>query len=325
MERLKPGQEISVHKKHQSPGINPANPIISKGVDLFVRRVEKKILIPLQPNYEDGFRDKFVEVIEDSDVLPVAVITHQSHSDCISAAKLSKDLTTLANQHRYPEEEFRGYMLSVAASMQSGHQNIVVQQYFETTKSIASKYNLRLQTYVRQKDENQYGISRSKNIQFSRELARIINKQEDRQADGLIFFPEGTMEGGRKVIEGTKKGQINGMQELDWESIHKLIKGIEERGRKVVIIPVGTHGEFRISNPSNKNYPTARVLKQLYNPLNIPRESILSVNVGMPMTYSEIKEILAKQGIEPNPQNIGEYVGRTIAKLLPLEARGVYA
>jgi len=121
---------------------------------------------------------------------------------------------------------------------------------------------------------------------------------------------------------------INGLREFNCKSFHGLVNSTElKHHRKVIIIPVGSYGAFDIFDPGYHSYPTLKVLKELVrsNP-----KSLLTVKVGLPVSYDDIvlkarKEALKQNGSEEiNSRNIDHEFGSMLAVLLPPGAQGYY-
>lgn len=299
-------------------------PAVVKGSEIFMHLAERNILGPIKPEYPEDFEDACAKLMKDSSVVPILISNHEGHADGAATAIISRDLAQIVNTVRTPETAFRGIMLTIASSIETAHQSIFLQQCTRQAKIRLPKYSLSTQAYTRDKDRREYKMT-SKNYGYTEKLMKIISGDEQREADGLAFFVEGTVEGGRRIKEGENKGQIKGMQEINWSRLDILIKTIIRHKKKAVIIPYGSYGAFNILDPDHKNLPTLRAIRAITS-LQVPKKSLLTVRVGMPIEYSEmIRQIQEQRGQETTLKDIGNHVGRIIANLLPEEARGVYA
>jgi hypothetical protein len=219
-------------------------------------------------------------------------------------------------------------MLTVAASIESAHQNIFLQQSIRRAKGVLYKrYHLPLGDYARKKDVEKYQIDpQTINRDFAEKTRNIMAGNEERIADGYAYYVEGTVEGGRRIKEGENKGQTKGTQKIDFESYEPLIKRAQLRNhRKVVIITVSSDGASEILDPDQANIkPSRKAIMTVANPLPA-RKSLLTVKVGDPIFYDDIvKQIEEKTGKEATTEEIGDEIGRRISSGLPPEKRGYY-
>jgi hypothetical protein len=303
-------------------------PFIAAGSAVFVPLVERNIVKPINPEYSEGFENAFMELAKDPSILFIIMSNHTGHADAAGTAVVSKQLTELANRVRPPENQFRGFMLTVAASIESAHQNIFLQQSIRRAKGVLYKrYHLPLGDYARKKDVEKYQIDpQTINRDFAEKTRNIMAGNEERIADGYAYYVEGTVEGGRRIKEGENKGQTKGTQKIDFESYEPLIKRAQLRNhRKVVIITVSSDGASEILDPDQANIkPSRKAIMTVANPLPA-RKSLLTVKVGDPIFYDDIvKQIEEKTGKEATTEEIGDEIGRRISSGLPPEKRGYY-
>lgn len=285
-------------------------------------RMESKVVKTMTPEFPEGFEEIFRKEMEDEDTIPIPVFSHQGHMDAASTAVLSKRLTYLANKVR--AGRFPGFRLIVAASIRAGHQGLLLKQVLiQAEKDRLPKYFLHFLDFVRPKDVEEYGMKPNR-FSFMRELIKAVENRE-----GIEIFPEKSVEGGRRKTEGRSEDDIKGMQPLDSENLHTIIQTVLKLNKKVLIIPVGSHGAYKIidSNILKKtNKPANRITPREWIVLSGPkRREIMTVKVGMPIKYDDILKQLADQGKDLTVENVGQYVGELIAQLLPEKARGAYA
>lgn len=321
MERARPSHQLQ--EKSLSLAGRLIKPAVVKGTEILMRRAERNILGPIKPEYPKGFDYACAELMKDSSVVPILISNHQGHADAAATGVISRDITEILNAGRTPQTAFRGFMLTIAASLETGHQNIFLQQIVRQAKKRMPKYSLSTQSYTRDKDKREYNMTSDR--EYSEKLTEIIRGDEKREADGLAFYVEGTVEGGRRIKEGENKGQIKGMQKIDLSGIQKLIRIMEIRyKKKAVLIPYGAYGAFNVLDPNHKNFPTLKALAAIAN-ITVPRKGLLTARVGMPIEYSEIVcQIQEQKGGKATLDDIENHVGRMIADLLPEEAQGVY-
>jgi 1-acyl-sn-glycerol-3-phosphate acyltransferase len=286
----------------------------------FIHGLEKNILEPMQVEYPPGFYAEYIKSLADPNTFVAIIGNHQSHSDVIALAKLSKDITTWINRYRYSDNQYRGFMLATAASMETGDQNPVVKQYHAITQELVREYYLSFQPFVRKKDAAKNPkASRTTNIKYLRKIDQAIKMDDERTSDGVIWLPEGGIQGGRKIKNGHNKGKIHGIQPFvhdgsdGWEGIHNWLDRAVENGRNVIIVPVGIHGGYRISNPSFHSLPTFQAIDRAFG-FTGSQKLFISARIGEPIFYENLRG--------NNPESTAALLEKRIAQLVPEEARG---
>ncbi|MDO8583086.1 MAG: hypothetical protein Q7R51_00975 [bacterium] len=236
--------------------------------------------------------------------LPIIVSSHTSHLDGLPLSVVAKILTDMTNLIS-GEHRLKGFTVPIAASMETGNQGSIVKKATEHIKKImAQQYNLQTMPYVRAKDEKQYDIPRDRH-KFLRDLTEQV-----RNGYGLALFPEATMQGGRTKRRIFGRTERFGMQEFKYmEAIAAIAK---RTGKEPLYIPIGIDGGFRLESPDN-NRPTLAYLREIF--LTQPAQTkLVNARVGLPITQKEI-----------GSADINDFLGKTVAGLLPEKARGVYA
>lgn len=324
-ERIEQGIRSKISEKRLSIGEKVEKPFIALGAAIFVRLVEHNIVKPIKPEYPEGFDNAFMELAKNPDVLLILISNHTGHADVAGTAVVSKQLTELANRVRPPENQFRGFMLTIAASLESAHQNLFLQQCTRQARKLLSKYSLSLEAYIRKKDIEKYQMHSRNNAGYAERTNEIIRKEKEREADGLVYYIEGTVEGGRRIKEGENAGQIKGTQRIDWEQCDMLINRAQSRdNRNVVIITISSDGASEILDPDQGNRPTRKTILTITGPIP-PEKSLLTVKVSMPRFYDDLKRQIEKEGDrQATLQDIGDEIGREISSGLPPEKRGYY-
>lgn len=306
--------------KFKRLGTKIIRPPIAKAAEIFFDRVERKIVERIEPEYAEGFDAAFREAMRDPDTIPILISNHEGHADAISTAIISRRLTGIASETRGNED--LGYMLTVAASLETGHQNLFLQEGMKVVQGMLPRYSLSTQPFVREEDRERYGIT-SHNEDYTEKLLEIVGKGVNRSADGLAFYPQGSVESGRRIKEGPNKNHIKGMQRFNCDKLYNLIRIIEARyHRKVLLIPVGSHGAGNVINPDHRR-PTLATIVKLATPN--PR-SLMQVKIGMPIKWRDLKKQIEEQkGQKVTLEDVENSLGKTIASLLPPDARGIYA
>ncbi len=107
------------------------------------------------------------------------------------------------------------------------------------------------------------------------------------------------------------------MKPFDIEEFRlSAIRGVAQRqGKKLVFIPVGSHGGYKLMSPDTK-LPHPRAFAGIFQAIP-PR--LVQVKVGLPITEEALEQMVIDTGETPNV-----ILAKAIADLLPLEAQGVY-
>lgn len=301
-------------------------PLVAKGAEIFVDRTEKNIVQPIIPEFPDGFREMLLEKVKDPNTVLILISNHEGLPDGGTTAVLSRDITSLINEAKAIQEPHRGFMLTIAASLETGHQNLFIKEVIKYARYKLPKYFLTFGVYTRRKDKEKYHLKSNNNDEYNQKLTAIIDKKEEREADGLALYLAGNMEEGRRIKEGEKKGQMKGMQRLECEQFHLLIEIMKKRyHKKPILIPVGSYGAFDVLDPDRNNLPTLKSIGVFMG--TKPKKSLLTVKVGLPIDYDDMVDKIQKDKEQQKITNedIDNCMGKMIAKLLPLSARGVYA
>ena len=311
-------------------GLTPISTLTSERI---VDHIETNLVEPIVPEYAEGFAEAILEIAKDPENFIVFIGNHQGYGDSLGSAINAKYVTDLINQRRAPENQFRGFIIPIAASLVSGDQSASWQKLVGPLKKRALEYNLHAVDIVRKKDREQYDLHGS-NKRYENELMKIINYEDDRIGDGLYVYLAGNMQEGRRKkrkFPGSLNPfgrPINGLAELNCKSFHGLVKSAElERHRKVIIIPVGSHGAPDIFDPEYHSLPTLKAVKEFVssNP-----KSLLTVKVGLPVSYDHIVLEARREALEQTrseeitSRNIDYKFGSMLAELLPPEAQGFY-
>ncbi|MDP2585628.1 MAG: hypothetical protein Q8P29_01975 [Candidatus Levybacteria bacterium] len=326
-EKLSTRQKLGnkIKEKRLSLGEKITKPFIALKATIFVGAIERNIVNPIKPEFPEGFDNTFTEIMKDPSVLPILISNHTGHADAAGTAVISRQLTKLVNKTRSSENQFRGFMLTIAASLESAHQSIFLQQCTNRAKKILPNYGLSLGAYTRPKDVEKYQMDTKNNRVYAEKTSEIIKGGSEREADGLAYYIEGTVEGGRKIKEGENIGQTKGTQRIDCEQLNKIINKAQSRcHRRVVIITASSDGASEVLDPDKDNQPTRKAIKIVINPIP-PKKSLLTVRIDMPIFYDDlIRQLEERTGQKATTQDIGDEYGRRISKGLSPNKQGYY-
>lgn len=161
----------------------------------------------------------------------------------------------------------------------------------------------------------------------------------------LSFFPEGTVEAGRTKVREKRQenneaqifvdieeflegigliGEINGMQPFDGEVFGQAKRIADKYSKGALFVPIAINGVHHILKPTTdrKAILTPYSFAALLSPFDL---GLITVRVGVPIMANSMVGDLSSSGKEVNGQNMADYIGFQIARLLPENARGVYA
>ena len=267
------------------------------------RRLAEKIIARTTVERPASFNMLFSLAIS-TGYLPIIVANHASHADGMAVSKVTRHLTRIA-QASSPDGNFKGFSMPLAKSLLTGHQGWFLRMMYHLAEKPMKRNGLFALPLVREKDIDMYKMEDN-----TREYLASFRRRVEGNYGGIMLFPEGTTEGGKKDEEGNFKG----MQPFEEKSISAHMKLLKKHsGRRVVIIPAGITGGSEIINSETKGIP-------LYSFLKILDLSMLRITLG---------EIIPDDGSEfshlRTSDDINRFVGGRIARLLPSEMRGVYA
>lgn len=296
-------------------------PVIARFTKTILSRVEKKMMNPMKPEFQEGFEEKFLGIMENSNVMPVVYSNHFDHANGLEMAVISKTLTDLINTKRNSENQFNGFTMVIASSLENGFQKLFLQEAVtQIEENYLPEFKLSVARCVSKNDRIRRGINFS-NIAFFRQIDRMAKNGNE----GLAIFPEGTVESGRYEGEG-KERHVKGMQKFDSEGLDKIISRalVKDSHKEVVYIPMAIAGKNRVH--TDHRVPTLISLKTLFWTRH--PKSLVSIKVGMPILHSELlQKIRQEKRREATSDDISNHLGKIVAELLPSDQphlKGVY-
>ncbi|MCL4354453.1 hypothetical protein M1349_03220 [Patescibacteria group bacterium] len=184
---------------------------------------------------------------------PIVISNHQAHIDGVTISVLTKTLVRQANEILPDEQKTKGFLLPVATSLATGDQEVRLRVLYETTRPIIERNGLFPVNLTRPKDVRKYGLPPNKDEFIMNMLMRI-----DQGYEGIVIFPEGTVQAGRRKDDG----KIHGMQAFKEGSIMNVISIAQSRNKDIVFVPVAITGGPDIFN-QNKNSPNLKAFGAL--------------------------------------------------------------
>jgi hypothetical protein len=279
-----------------------------------VKRWIERVTAGTSIELPDGFYANFQEVIEQGCFLLV-IGPHKSLYGGLALSEFGFNLTAWANRVLPEVRKLKGLLLPLSSGLAHGGLGKKEQAFFDLSAQSLDKRHLKPVLMTRSVDETKgekYNM-----IQFTRNMRQGI--QDGYR--GIVVFPEGTVQSGRR----NKNGERNGMQELQEGCIAFMssLAGIKE-GQEIAVIPVGMRGEEEVYDPAI-NRPHVRVIAA---GLGLgSTDGTVRINVGeiIRSTDPRVSQFFANIKNADNAKALDNFFGRKIAELLPPEQRGFYA
>lgn len=264
----------------------------------------------IEIEYPLYFRRFFLRALQEG-YSPIVASNHQGHPDALALANLSGDLTTWATEENPDNPFLKGFNLLIAKTISTGEQDVRLQLELQLTRSYLKKKHLDVVEIVRQKD-TKLGHKRN-----SGEVLEMLRRGV-MQGNGIMIFPEETVEGGRSG----KDGIIHGLQPFVPKDLPGLIVLLKQLGKKPLIISFSIDGSYRIINP-NTNSVTKEAYAAALNPF-ANAHLITTARVGTPIRHDEFERRITQRGEYPTKEVINREIQTQIALRLPEHARGAY-
>lgn len=256
---------------------------------------------------------------------PIIISSHFQHYDLKPMSVVAEITLATMNTVLPPEKKFRGFTATIAKSAETGAQGPAIKRALDQIRPELSSRGLDLFGTVRPVDVERYGMTPN-----SIETANMIRRsvQEKR---GLAFFPEGSVEGGRRK-KGSRNGETNGMQPMRDFSFSQIMELSTFQGTENFFIFMTPYKTNRIVDPTN-NLPTAEALAAI---LDGECRDIASITVGSIVKTQDVLDVLDIDLSEKNKREkihdlrknasfIDEYMMRRLALTAPKEVRGVWS
>jgi hypothetical protein len=258
--------------------------------------------------YTEGFREEFTKAIVNNDLITL-ISNHDSLYNANSISLVAWALTQEARRIM-GNDNFKGFILPVATSLTTGHQDYSTGRLFEAVESRLNKNFLFTTPHTRKKDQQQFNMQSNKRTYMENLIDAVNNGY------GIAMFPEGTMEGGREDETGARKG----MMEFEADALPVILKIATKKERNVAFIPIGTSGGVEIFDPTKK----AASLKAWLAASYLWTPKLVKVRVGLPVSSEELRHLAEQRSEEGAKRLINSSLGQKIAELLPDNQRGVF-
>ncbi|MEK7617128.1 MAG: hypothetical protein AAB414_03670 [Patescibacteria group bacterium] len=206
-------------------------------IDAFGRSVRNRFPRFVHVNSPSSeFRNKFLKLLPEG--TPLGLGPHGSHVEGLVIADEVNELVNIAREEGMGDL-LPGFIIPVAASMESGHQGPFLKGIYPHMRDYAVDRRLKFMPSVREKDKKTYGMTpRLQDIKdFNAEMASGM---------GVMALPEASVQAGRHPRWYFPFGPVNGMQEVKSEDLLKLYRDAKFHGRGehpffVLMVHTGAH------------------------------------------------------------------------------------
>lgn len=237
---------------------------------------------------------------------------HQMHLNAFATAQASEYIIGLLREISISEEKFGWFRLLAAKSILTGHQGRDLQIVYEKVKELVAPKGLELVEIVRDKDIEKYGLVPQNKEETP--AYQVINTF--RKRCGLGFYPEASIEGGRR--KGIL-GAIKGMQKIQEGMLANIFEYLDGKGGGL-FIPMSVNGGYKIVSSDNYQLSKWIILASIFDFL--PAFPIERAKLGMPINTGEIKHFF--KGKEYTKEDIDTFLMLKVAEILPQSAQGDY-
>ncbi len=266
-------------------------------------------------HFAEGFDGVYKPAVK-AGYVPVGISNHEAHLNGPEAAVEAEILALRGG--------LKGFYLPIAASLKRGDQGKGLEVFYKLLTPDFERHNLYTLPVVRSCDHDDFQM-KGNNLGIARQLLHAAG-----EGYGLFFFPEGSVQAGRNKDPkhpvwnnicgmGAVK-QSNKNHEEDRLLPAKLIMEIaKKRNNKVLLIPISTHGSYRVWSPDT-NFFKLRGIRSALNPREV---NPIQVKFGLPL---KIEDLYARiqETTQVTPKSFTDAIFREIASGLPDYAKGIY-
>lgn len=247
---------------------------------------------------------------------PEIFSNHQSLAEGVFWPALTSRIVEEIN-NRESKKKFKGFYIPTAASLRSGDQADVIKTFFDILDPEFRERGLFTVDVIRDEDKDKYGLRGSNRFAMRKLLS------SGKRNKGIIIYPEGKVEGGRRG----ENGEIKGMQEVrEAATFAQFVNESITRSRDISLLPVGIHGSYRILDPNDYSNPLKIIPREVMQMVIGQKElrPVAQVSIGAPLTKSSLENIMQEPLNHMDPAHT-RFLMSHVARLLPHEARGIYA
>lgn len=322
MERLK--SNITKIKQEAFTSLNKSEPIQRmKHMQREYFASHHEVVLANTPRRRmEGHWEQFQELMATGNYHPAIFGYHSSHAAGIPAMEEAYDMIQEANAVLPPDNKFTGSLILYAHNIRDGQPEELV-NYFNLIEPTLSRLHVQPQLVIREKDKHAVSPEalEQNRLELHQSLSQLV---ENGQIP--IVLPEGTVEAGRKK-PGGKRGEINGMVQLQKNSIELITSHIRRRGKEPLLIFLATTGSHKIYDPETKKVRGKAKMHVVFGS-EFPTIAehlppMMDTVVNWPLPYSDIERDFSENGRLPKG-TLEQLGGEIIASMLPVEEQGIY-
>lgn len=301
-------------REHVQYARNPRYGLVNGTIDrgLYALGRQTEMFADIDPSAKKNL-DAFCEEIRNG-AFPIVLFNHQSFVDPIFVAPFIRYIRGNTNIKRF--------RIPVAQTLLDGTQGKSAKFLFDLFNPTMRMNGIEMFGTIRAEDEELYGEEETKkNRKRNKEITGAMEKNHE----GLIIMPEGSLQGGRKRKDDPTR--VYGIQEVKDTGINTIIAHRISHVLPTVIMSIAIEGSFRVADPDTKKAAEGAWIDFL----RTNRKIKAHLTTTPPLTN---RKILENIGV-PNPKEAGMYLLRNpnvffsitlgeIAKHLPEDQQGVW-
>ncbi len=230
------------------------------------------ILINTGLQYPAGFDRQITELWKDGCAIEI-VANHTSHPDAFPAALVGNHVRTIVNSSG-STDGINGYMLPFALSLKTGGQGSLLDSVFGDTRQLLEDLGTTPVFTATPNDIEKGRVDGSNTVEYARTMI-----EGAKQGKGIIVFPEGRVESGRR----DENGNIKGMQRFREGALQQTLRISATDKKRVAVIPVGIAGGYKVYDPETKSLTREAMLIGL----GLSNQVLSEVNVGEPFVLDK--------------------------------------
>lgn len=266
----------------------------------------------IAPVFETGFHvleykhlerlDKLDNLVNGS-TLTITVLRHGSHSDILAAITLAKKIRSVIS-------DIDDFYFPVAKSLVNGQQGFLPQYlYEEGTVPLLEKANLTPIPVVTDNDKDKRGMNPT-----AADIRRVM-RAAAKPDSAILDLAEGSVEGGRYDV----LGHMRGMQRVKNKFLPLVIRTAFDKGKRVVIQPIGISGTNRMLSAESLFLTWRGVGALLEDKILGEPPTLATVTIGNPHEFQHPGFDLLEY-----TQEVNDPIMYSVAELVPILERGYY-
>lgn len=259
--------------------------IFERGAGELINRIEG--LFEVEEVIPNTFLD-YTDFLGQNDHVPIVYSNHLTLADGIGFALLHKGLSSRIEREYGKQISFTlPIALSLAKGQQGSGEEATIQLLFETLSPELQQRGIKLVPIPSKSDLAKRSIDDAVVREHSNNVEQILTSLGPE--NGLMIYPEGTSEGGRKDEYGRQKGiqsPPNGNENMLLEAAREVLK---QGHTGAALLPVGFVNTHRILHPGPGPYaPYPKAAQAMIS--GDPTE-IAKMRLGRPVIVEDLESI----------------------------------